>query len=71
MRHFAGLKLDRQPEETTIPRSGFPGRAWPWQVLLKDVNKHLGEQGLMLREDSIVDPIIISAPSSTKKHGPA
>lgn len=50
MRHFAGLKLDRLPDETTI----FNFRHF------------LEQHGLMLREGSIVDATIISAPSSTK-----
>ncbi|WP_286715661.1 hypothetical protein [Marinobacter sp. tcs-11] len=36
------------------------------KVLLKEVNKQLEKNGLMLREGSIVDATIISAPSSTK-----
>ena len=35
-------------------------------MLFKEVNKHLEKNGLMLREGSIVDATIISAPSSTK-----
>ena len=48
MRHFASLKLDRLPDETTILKF-----------------RHFLD-GLMLREGSIVDASIISAPSSTK-----
>ncbi len=36
------------------------------KVLFKEVNKHLETNGLMLRDDSIVDASIISVPSSTK-----
>jgi IS5 family transposase len=35
-------------------------------VLFKEVKKHLEKSGLMLREGSIVNSSIISAPSSTK-----
>lgn len=35
-------------------------------MLFKEANKHLEKNGLMLREGSIVDATIISAPSSTK-----
>jgi IS5 family transposase len=67
MRRFAGLKLDRIPDETTIlnfrhllERQGL-GRK-----LFKQINRHLCDHGLMLREGSIVDATIIAAPSSTK-----
>lgn len=67
MRHFAGLKLDRLPDETTILKfRHFLERHGLGQVLFKEVNKHLEKQGLMLREGSIVDATIISASSSTK-----
>jgi IS5 family transposase len=36
------------------------------KVLFQEMNKNLEKNGLMLREGSIVDAAIISAPSSTK-----
>ncbi|MBR2513261.1 MAG: IS5 family transposase, partial [Halomonas sp.] len=67
MRHFAGLKLDRLPDETTILKfRHFLERHGLGKVLFQEVNKHLAKNGLMLREGSIVDATIISAPSSTK-----
>jgi len=67
MRHFAGLKLDRLPDETTILKfRHFLERHGLGKALFKEVNKHLEKNGLMLREGSIVDATIISAPSSTK-----
>ena len=69
MRQFAGLSLTRGslPDETTIlnflhllERNGLATR------LLAEVNAVLGERGLLLRHGTIVDAIIISAPSSTK-----
>ena len=67
MRHFASLKLDRLPDETTILKfRHFLERHGLDKVLFKEVNKHLEKNGLMLREGSIVDASIISAPSSTK-----
>ncbi len=67
MRHFAGLKLDRLPDETTILKfRHFLERHGLGKVLFKEVSKHLEKNGLMLREGSIVDASIISAPSSTK-----
>ena len=67
MRQFAGLKLDRLPDETTILKfRHFLEQHGLGKVLFKEVNKHLEKNGLMLREGSIVDASIISAPSSTK-----
>ena len=67
MRHFAGLKLDRLPDETTILKfRHFLERHGLGKVLFQEVNKYLAKNGLMLREGSIVDATIISAPSSTK-----
>jgi len=68
MRRFAGLRLaDRLPDETTILNfRHFLERYGLGKVLFKEVNKHLEKNGLMLREGSIVDATIISAPSSTK-----
>jgi IS5 family transposase len=67
MRHFASLKLDGLPDETTILKfRHFLERYGLGKVLFKKVNKHLEKNGLMLREGSIVDASIISAPSSIK-----
>tara|TARA_B100001179_G_C18564460_1_gene392132 strand:+ start:242 stop:1186 length:945 start_codon:yes stop_codon:yes gene_type:complete len=67
MRHFAGLKLDRLPDDTTILKfRHFLERHGLGKVLFQEVNKYLAKNGLMLREGSIVDATIISAPSSTK-----
>jgi IS5 family transposase len=67
MRNFSGLKLDRLPDETTILNfRHFLEQHGLGKVLFKEVNKHLEKNGLMLREGSIVDATIISAPSSTK-----
>lgn len=67
LRHFAGLQLDRIPDETTIlnfrrllERHGMS------TALFEVVNRYLGEHGLMLRQGTIVDATIIHAPSSTK-----
>lgn len=64
MRRFAGLKLDRLPDESTILKfRHFLERHGLGKVLFKEVNKHLEKHDLMLREGSIVDATIISAPS--------
>lgn len=70
IRHFAGLKLDRLPDETTILKlHHFLERHGLGEVLFNEVNKHLERSGLMMREGSIVDATIISVPSSTNVHG--
>jgi IS5 family transposase len=67
MRRFAGLKLDRIPDETTILNfRRLLERHKLGEKLFKEINQTLDEQGLMLREGTIVDATIISAPSSTK-----
>ncbi|WP_444916153.1 hypothetical protein [Microbulbifer sp. TRSA007] len=35
-------------------------------ALFDEINKHLAEKGMVLREGTIVDATIISAPTSTK-----
>jgi hypothetical protein len=62
IRHFAGLKLARRLDETTIfnfrhvlERHGL------YKVLFKEVNKHLEKNDLMFHKGSIVDATIISA----------
>lgn len=68
MRRFAGLRLsDRLPDETTILNfRHLLEKHDLGKKLFKEVNRHLEAQGLILREGSIVDATIISAPSSTK-----
>jgi IS5 family transposase len=67
MRHLTSLKLDRLPDEITIFKFWyFLEHHGLDKALFKEVNKHLEKNGLTLREGSIVDAIIISAPSSTK-----
>ena len=68
MRRFAGLRLsDRLPDETTILNfRHLLEKHGLGEKLFKEINRHLAVQGLMLREGSIVDATIISAPSSTK-----
>lgn len=67
MRRFAGLKLDRIPDETTIlnfrrllERHNLAAK------LFNEINQTLAEQGLILKEGTIVDASILAAPSSTK-----
>ena len=67
LRHFAGLHLDRLPDETTILnfRRLLEKHALA-SGILEVINGYLGERGLLLRQGSIVDATIIHAPSSTK-----
>jgi IS5 family transposase len=68
MRRFAGLSLAGPlPDETTILKfRHLLERHNLGRVILKEVNGHLAEQGLLLREGTIVDATILSAPTSTK-----
>lgn len=67
MRRFSGIKLDRVPDETTILNfRHLLERHGLGKKLFKEINSHLNEQGLLLREGTIVDATIIAAPSSTK-----
>lgn len=73
MRNFAGLTLsDRIPDETTI--LNFRHLLEKHQLgrkLFEEINGYLKEKGMLLREGTIVDATIISAPSSTKNKGKA
>lgn len=68
MRRFAGLRLsDNLPDETTILNfRHFLERHQFGQQIFETIQEHLAEHGLKLREGSIVDASIISAPTSTK-----
>ena len=68
MRRFAGLRLSGPlPDETTILKFRHLLEKHPLgKVILKEVNRHLEKEGLLLREGTIVDATIISAPTSTK-----
>ena len=68
MRRFAELRLsDRLPDETTILNfRHLLERPNLGKKLFDEVNCHLISEGLALREGSIVDTTIISAPTSTK-----
>ena len=67
LRQFAGLNLDRIPDETTILnfRRLLEKHEWAGGIL-QVINGYLGDRGLMLRQGTVVDATIIHAPSSTK-----
>ncbi|MDA0273416.1 MAG: IS5 family transposase [Proteobacteria bacterium] len=68
VRRFVGLKLSGPlPDETTILKFRHLLETHKLGTkLFAEINKHLDEQGLVLREGSIVDASIIAAPTSTK-----
>ena len=68
VQRFAGLRLSEPiPDESTILhfRHLLEGRPLG-RGLFEEIKGHLAEQGVRLREGTIVDATIIEAPSSTK-----
>ncbi len=63
MRRFASLRLSGSlPDETTILNFRHLLEKYGLgKVILKQVNKHLGHHGLLLREGTMVDAAIIPA----------
>jgi len=67
MRKFAGLSLERIPDETTILNfRHLLEKHKLGEKIFKEISKLLDENGLILKEGTAVDATIISAPSSTK-----
>ena len=68
VRRFAGLRLTEPiPDESTILHfRHLLERHQLGQGLFEEIKGHLEEQGVRLREGTIVDATIIEAPSSTK-----
>jgi IS5 family transposase len=67
LRQFAGLSLQRIPDETTI--LNFRRLLEKHELatgILAVINGYLGDRGLSLRQGTIVDATLINAPSSTK-----
>ncbi|VVP61109.1 IS5 family transposase ISPa16 [Pseudomonas fluorescens] len=67
LRQFAGLSLERIPDETTI--LNFRRLLEKQELatgILGVINGYLGDRGLSLRQGTIVDATQIHAPSSTK-----
>lgn len=67
LRQFAGLSLERIPDETTILnfRRLLEKHELAAGILCVN-NGYLGDRGLSLRQGTIVDATLIHAPSSTK-----
>ena len=69
LRRFAGIELgqDEVPDETTILNfRHLLERHQLTRKLFQQVNKHLEDRGLLVREGTIVDATIIAAPRSRK-----
>jgi len=67
MRKFAGLSLERIPDEITILNfRHLLEKHKLGEKIFKEIGKLLEENGLILKEGTAVDASIISAPSSTK-----
>ncbi|MFJ4445134.1 IS5 family transposase [Pseudomonas sp. NPDC089422] len=67
LRQFAGLSMERIPDETTI--LNFRRLLEKHELaagILAVINGYLGDHGLSLRQGTIVDATLIHAPSSTK-----
>ena len=67
LRQFAGLSLERIPDETTI--LNFRRLLEKHELaagILAVINGYLGDRDLSLRQGTIVDATLINAPSSTK-----
>jgi transposase, IS5 family len=73
-REFVGIDLARErvPDATTLLKFRRLLEAHQLTAeLFKGINAHLSERGLLLREGTMVDATIISAPSSTKNEAHA
>ena len=67
LRQFAGLSLERIPDETTILNfRRLLERHELAAGILAVINGYLGDRGLSLCQGTIVDATLIHAPSSTK-----
>lgn len=67
MREFAGLSLDKIPDETTICKFRHCLEKHQLNATLFDqVNGYLQQQGLLVHEGTIVDARIVHASGSTK-----
>ncbi|MCC5810413.1 MAG: IS5 family transposase [Ectothiorhodospiraceae bacterium] len=69
IRQFVGIDLAREdaPDATTLLKfRRLLERHGLTRTIFEAINAHLAEQGLMLREGTIVDATLIAAPPSTK-----
>jgi IS5 family transposase len=69
MREFVGIDLAREqvPDATTLLKfRRLLEQHELTKAIFEEVNAHLGERGLLMREGTVIDATIIAAPSSTK-----
>ena len=69
LRDFVGIDLSREqvPDATTLLKfRRLLEQHELTKAIFEAVNAHLGEQGLLMREGTLVDAMIIVAPNSTK-----
>jgi transposase, IS5 family len=69
MREFVGIDLAREqvPDATTLLKfRRLLEQHELTKAIFEQVNAHLAERGLLMREGTVVDATIIAAPSSTK-----
>ena len=69
MREFVGIELSREnvPDATTLLKfRRLLEQHDLTSAILSEVNAHLTERGLLMRQGTVVDATIIAAPSSTK-----
>lgn len=69
IRHFVGIDLNREtaPDATTLLKFRRLLEAHQLtESIFNEINAHLAEKGLFLREGTIVDATLIAAPPSTK-----
>jgi IS5 family transposase len=69
IRHFVGIDLNREaaPDATTLLKFRRLLEANELtESIFNEINAHLAEKGLFLREGTIVDATLIAAPPSTK-----
>ena len=67
VRCFTGIRLEKVPDETTILNCHhLLERHGLGKVLFETIKEHLAEEGLVLKEGTIMDASIIAAPVSRK-----
>ena len=66
------LSVESVPDATTVLKfRHLLEKQALTQVLFKQINDHLAERGMLMREGTIVDATIIAAPPSTKNRAKA
>ncbi len=65
MRHFAGAGVERGRDSGRVDVPSLSKAARPGGEDPRAVNAHFGQQGLLLRQGTIVDATTIQAPSWT------